>query len=163
MKRRLSVAVRVGVIAALFALVSCSSKPATLSELPVFAGAVEHTADKGGIGGTLAKNNQVDAAMRTAVGVGGKTEQKGYRLPKETTWEDLKGFYEGKLSASGWKSGAGGKAGNVAADVMNVVNQNNPVMQTAIWARGKQTVTIMLMTNPITRTEKDLIISLSTN
>ena len=163
MKRKMLVAVQAVALLVLIVLAACSSKPVNLSELPVYTGAVEHSADKGGIGGTLANNNQIDAAMRNAGGVGGNTEQKGYRLPKETTWDALKRFYDEKLISSGWKGGAGGKAGNMATEIMNVANQNNPLMQTAIWSKGKQTLTIMLMTNPINKTEKDLIFSLSTH
>ncbi len=163
MRRKIFVAVQITafLVSVLF-LVSCTSKPVSLSEVPVYTGAVEQTADKG-IGATLAKNNQIDAAMRNAVGVGGKTEQKGYVLPKETTWAQVKDFYDSKLKSSGWAAGGGGKAGNIANDVMNVVNQNNPMMQTAIWAKGKQNLTVMLVTNPVNKTEKNLILSLSTN
>ncbi len=149
-------------VIAMIVTAACSSKPLSLDDVPAYPGAVVHTAEQGGIGATLDKNMQTDAAVRKAVGVGGSTQQKGFRLPNNATWDDVKRFYDDKMKAQGWASGGGGKAGDMVSGVMDAVNQNNPMSQTAIWAKGKQNLTIIMVTNPINKTDKDLLISLST-
>ncbi len=143
-------------------LTACSG-PVSMNDLPAYPGAVEHKAGQSQIGNTLAKNAQTDAAMRSAVGVGGKTEQKGYRLPKDAKWEDVKRFYDDKLGAAGWSSGAGGVMGGMVSDVLNAANQSNNLSQTTLYSRGKQTLTVIVVTNPTKKGERDLLLSLSTN
>ena len=74
-------------------------------DLPKYPGAVELKAGESAIGSTLAQNMKQDAALRQAVGTGGKTEQRGFKLPGDTTWEQVKSFYDRELKAGGWESG----------------------------------------------------------
>lgn len=62
-------------IVAAIVLTACSG-PVSMTDLPVYPGATEHKEGQSPIGNTLAKNAQTDAAMRSAVGVGGKTGGK---------------------------------------------------------------------------------------
>ena len=143
-----------------------SSSAVTTNDLPVYSGATELKEGESTIGDTLAQNMQQDAAMREAMGALGKgsTEQKGFQLPAEATWEQVKAFYEKELAAAGWSSGLGGIAGNVV-DVnamMEAANQNNELFQTALWSKGKQILTVVMVTDPTDETKKELILSLST-
>ncbi len=144
----------------LIGIAACSSKPVSLGDLPVYTGATEHKTGSGGIGDTLKNNNQMDAAMRNAAGVGGKTEQKGFLLPKDATWDGVKAFYDEKLKDAGWKSGTAGNSGSMVSGMLDVANKNNPTSKTAVWSRGKQTLTVLMLNNPVSK-EKDLILSLS--
>lgn len=131
--------------------------------LPRFPGASELKAGESAIGSTLAKNMEQDAAMRKAMGAGGKTEQLGFRLPGDATWEQVKEFYERELKAGGWESGLGGVAGGFVDinAVMGAANQGNDLFQTAMWSKGKQTLTVMMVTSPTDRRQRELILSLS--
>jgi hypothetical protein len=166
---KLSVGLIVGLALSLLACnsllpFSFGSSPAAISELPVYPNAVELKEGESNIGDTLAQNMQQDAAMRQAIGVGGQTEQRGFTLPSETTWDQVKAFYEKELTAGGWSSGLGGIANSVV-DVnamMEAANQGNELFKTALWSKGKQTLTVVMVTDPTDETQKQLILSLST-
>jgi hypothetical protein len=70
-------------ILALAVLAACGGTPATLNDIPAYPGATELKPGESHLGDTLAQNNQQDAALRGQLGVGGKTDQKGYSLPKD--------------------------------------------------------------------------------
>jgi len=144
-------------------VVTACSKPVTLSELPVYPGATEHKQGQSPIGNTLAQNAQTDAAIRNAAGVGGKTEQIGYRLPKDAKWDDVKRFYDDKLKAAGWSSGVGGVMGGKVSDVMNAANKSNTQSQTALYSRSGQSLTVIVVASGSKKGERDLLLSLSTN
>jgi hypothetical protein len=137
---------------------------ASAGDLPKFPGATELKAGESTIGNTLAQNMKQDTAMRTAMGAGGKTEQLGFQLPGDATWEQVKSFYEKELKVSGWESGLGGVAGGLVDinAVMGAANQGNDLFQTAIWSKGKQTLTVAMLTNPTDRKKQELVLSLST-
>jgi hypothetical protein len=138
------------------------SPPVTLAELPVYPGAVELEPGETRVGDTLASNVQMDAAIRSAVGVGGSTDQKGYRLPRDARWAQVQSFYADTLKAAGWELGGGGPAGGVVASVLGAVSQQNELFKTAVWSRGKQSVTVLMVTPPGTRQPPELILSLAT-
>jgi hypothetical protein len=152
-----------GFTAALLLFAACG-KSTAIGDLPVYKGATELKPDDSRIGATLAKNTQQDAAMRQALGVGGQTVQRGFSLPADATWDSVSDFYEKELKASGWTSGLGGLAGGFANlnAVMNTANQASDMMKTMIFTKGKQNLTVLMMTDPIKRTDKTLILSLST-
>lgn len=136
------------------------------SDLPVYPGATELKEGESTIGDTLAQNMEQDAALREAMGALGRgsTQQKGFQLPAEATWAQVKAFYEKELTTAGWQSGLGGIAGSVV-DVnamMEAANQGNELFQTALWSKGKQTLTTVMVTDPTNATNKQLILSLST-
>ena len=136
----------------------------TSGDLPKFPGAVELKAGETAIGNTLAQNMKQDEAVRKAMGTGGKIEQKGFRLPADAQWDQVKGFYDQELKAGGWESGLGGVAGGFVDinAVMGAANQGNDLFQTAIWSKGKQTLTVAMVTSPTDRKNRELILSLST-
>jgi hypothetical protein len=143
-------------------LAACGGSVAA-KDLPVYTGAVELKAGESNIGDTLAKNMQQDAALRQAVGSGGKTEQKGFKLPAEATWDQVKAFYEKELDKAGWSKGLGGIA-NKFVDVnaiMETTNQDNDLFKTTIFSKGKQTLTVVMVTDPTDAKQKQLLLSLS--
>ena len=136
---------------------------ATSGDLPKYPGATELKAGDSTVGNTLAKNMKQDAAMRQAIGTGGKTEQTGLKLPADTTWEQVKRFYDKELKAGGWESGLGGAAGGFidVNAVMGAANKGNDLFQTAIWSKRKQTLTVAMVTSPTDKKQRELILSLS--
>ena len=143
-------------ILALVALAACGgSPPATLGDIPSYPGAVELKPGESKLADTLAKNNQADAAIRGQLGTGGKTDQKGYSLPKDAKWDQIKGFYEDKLKAGGWSTNS------LVSGIMDQANQGNSLFQTANWQRDKQNVTIVMVTSPTEPDVKELVVSLS--
>jgi hypothetical protein len=147
---------------ALVVLAACGGSVAA-KDLPVYTGAVELKAGESNIGDTLAKNMQQDASLRQAVGAGGKTEQKGFTLPAETTWEQVSSFYEKELTKAGWSKGLGGIA-NSLVDVnaiMETTNKDNDLFKTTIFSKNKQTLTVVMVTDPTDAKQKQLLLSLS--
>jgi hypothetical protein len=147
------------------ALASCGGKPAAMNDIPVYPGAVEMKAGASPIGSTLSQNEKTDAAMRQAMNAGGKMEQRAWELPAGAAWAEVKSFYEEKLKAADWQSGLGG-AGGGFVDVnkmMDVANQSNPMSQTMIFTKGKQSLTLLMVALPLDKEGKQLIISLTTN
>ncbi len=142
-------------------LVACGGA-AKLADLPVYTNATELKAGESTIGDTLNKNMAQDKAMREAVGVGGKTEQRGFKLPADATWDQVKAFYTEKLKADGWSEGMGGIGGNLVNNVMSEVNKSNDMVQTALFSKGNQTLTVLRAVNPTNASEVELILSLST-
>jgi hypothetical protein len=137
-------------------LAACGgSPPATLGDIPAYPGAVELKPGESNIADTLAKNNQTDAALRAQLGTGGKTEQKGYGLPKDANWDQVKGFYDEKLKAGGWGTNS------LVGGIMEQANQGNDLFKTANWQKDKQNVTIVMVTLPTNADQKQLLISLS--
>nr|PZN29542.1 MAG: hypothetical protein DIU80_09255 [Chloroflexota bacterium] len=137
-------------------LVACGgSQPATLTDIPAYPGAVELQPGESTIADTLANNNQTDAAMREQLGVGGKTEQKGYSLPEDTGWDQVKSFYDEQLTAAGWGTNS------MVSSIMEQANQGNDLFRTANWQKGGQNVTVVMLTSPVDPAEKQLLISLS--
>jgi hypothetical protein len=151
------------VLAAFLASLTACGGSTSAGSLPKFPGATELKAGESAIGNTLANNMKQDAAMRQAMGAGGKTEQTGFKLPAAATWEQVKSFYEKELKAAGWESGLGGIAGGVVDinAVMGAANQGNSLFQTAMWSKGKQTLTVNMIVDPVDKTQKQLILSLS--
>ena len=154
----------------LFSLLACSSilpfggSAATLSDVPVYPGATELVEGESNIADTLAKNVEQNEAMKQAMsGMGSTIDQKGFQLPAEATWEEVKAFYGKELEAAGWSSGLGGIAGGFVDvnAVMEAANQGNDLFQTTLWSKDKQTLTAVMVTDPTDTTQKQLIFSLS--
>jgi hypothetical protein len=138
-------------------LAACGGSPAaTLADIPAYPGAAELKPGEDNIANTLANNNQADAALRAQLGTGGKTEQKGFNLPKDAQWDKVKSFYDEKLKASGWGTNS------LVGGIMEQANQGNDLFKTANWQKDKQNVTIVMVTSPATPDQKQLIVSLST-
>jgi hypothetical protein len=103
--------------------------------------------------------------MRQALNAGGKIEQRAWQLPAGVNWPEVKAFYEEKLKAADWQSGVGG-AGGGFVDVnkmMEVANESNPLSQTMLFTKGKQSLTLLMVALPLKKDGKQLLISLATN
>lgn len=162
MKTRFSITTVVALVIAIM-LTACGASPVAIADLPKFPDATELKPGESRIGDTLQNNMATDASMRQAAGVGGKTEQIGFSLPVETTWDKVKGFYADKLKAAGWSEGMGGIA-NQVVDVnkmMDVANDQSPI-KTTIFSRGNQVLSVIWVQLPTDDTVKELILSLST-
>ncbi len=146
-------------------LAACSGGTAvTLQDIPAYpeATALQPGADP--VADTLVDNMAQDAQLRSGIGVGGQTTQMAYRLPAGTSWDQVQRFYNDQLGGTGWKSGPGGMAGNLASGIMDSVNQGNDLFQTGTWSKGKQTLTLVRVADNATAEDASiLILSLTTN
>jgi len=144
-------------LVSLFVLAACGgSSKVSLNDLPVYPDAVELKEGESVIADTLADNNQTDAAFRGQLGLGGSVEQKGFSLPADTSWDDVKAFYDEKLKADGWGTN------NLVSGIMEQANQSNDRFRTANWQKSKQNLTVMMVASPVNPDEKELILSLAT-
>lgn len=123
---------------------SSTSGPITLADVPTFAGATELKPGENPIADTLVQNNQQAAAMGTDI------DQKSFTLPADASWDSIKAFYAKELEGAGWKAQA---IPGAAA---------NPMVSMSIWLRGTQSLTVMMLTEPI-NSDKFLLYSLATN
>lgn len=147
------------------ALVACGSKAATITDIPVYTGAVELQPGQSSLADTLSKNGAQDAAVRQALKTGGSVVQKGFTLPKDATWATVQAFYDDKMKAAGWANGLGGVAGQFVDvnKVLGAANQGNDLFQTTIYSKDKQTLTLIFLTDPTNKDNKQLIFSLASN
>lgn len=144
------------IIIALFSLAACGgSAPATLGDIPAYPGATELKPGESNMADTLAQNNQNSAAMGSQLGVNAKVEQKGFDLPKDAKWDQVKSFYDDKLKAGGWSTNS------LVSGIMDQANQGNDLFHTANWQRDKQNVTIIMVTDPTNPDTKQMIVSLA--
>jgi hypothetical protein len=138
-------------------MIGGGSQAVAVGDLPAYPGATELKAGDSRIADTLAKNSQQGTALSQAMGAGGKLEQRGFTLPKETTWDAVKKFYDDKLKSSGWSEPSG-----VASNILAQVNAQNDAFQTATYQRGNQTLAVLrVMIDPTTK-DMALIFSLNT-
>ena len=152
------------VLVLLLFLAACGGGTVTVNDIPAYpeAQALEPGTDP--VADTLVDNMMQDAQIRDSVNVGGQIEQKAYRLPAGTSWSDVESFYNNQLGDEGWENGLGGIAGNIAGDVMSTVNEGNDMMQTGIWSKGKQTLTLVRVAESVDENGTFLLImSLATN
>ncbi|MEN8154571.1 MAG: hypothetical protein ABFR75_11175 [Acidobacteriota bacterium] len=149
------------VVTGLFLMFACGGSVISLADIPVFPGAEELKAGESDLGNTLKNNMEADKKVRESMGplaAKGSVEQKGFSLPAKSQWKDIKDFYDKELTSLGWKSGLGGVAGKFV-DVNKAMNAGgNKLAKTIIYSRGKQTLTIVMVTTP----KKHIILSLST-
>ncbi|HSQ35423.1 MAG TPA: hypothetical protein VLQ89_05460, partial [Candidatus Binatia bacterium] len=80
-------------------------------------------------------------------------------------WPEVKSFYEEKLKATGWQSGVGGLGGGFVDvnKMMEAANQSNPMSQTVLFTRGKQSLTLIMLALPGNNDGKQLFASLASN
>ncbi len=137
---------------------SSGSGPVTVNDIPAYPGATALQPGDSKVADTLAKNSQQITAMSQSLGAGGKTEQKGFSLPQDATWDAVKKFYDDKLGSAGW-----GTPNSTVANVLAQTNSQNDAFQLAIYQRGNQNLSVIrVMTDPTTKDEM-LILSLSTH
>ncbi len=137
---------------------SGNSGPATVNDIPVYPGATELKAGDSKIGDTLSKNSQQITAMSQSMGAGGKTEQKGFTLPKDASWDAVKKFYDDKLTSAGWSAPSG-----MVANVLAQTNTQNDAFQMAMYQRSNQNLSIIRVVTDPTTNEVTLIYSLTTH
>lgn len=145
------------------ALTACGAKPVTIADLPVYPNATALNPGDDPVADTLVQNMAQDAQIRTSVGVGGSIEQKAFSVPADASWDAVNKFFTDELTGNGWESGMSGPGGDIASDIMNQVNADNDVFQTAIFSKGKQSLTVMRVADPTNPDSLYLILSLATN
>ena len=98
-------------------------------------------------------------------GSNGKLEQKGFALPADATWDAVGSFYDGKLKDMGFAPGTpgGSTANSIVSSALGMANQANPLFKMNMYSKDKQTLTIMMLTDPNTESQKTLIMSLNSN
>ncbi|MCA9982070.1 MAG: hypothetical protein KDD89_14600 [Anaerolineales bacterium] len=148
----------------LLSLSACGGGNVTVADLPTYPDAVRLQAGEDPIADTLAQNMAQNAAMTSGMGgLGGSIEQVAFRLPAGTTWDDLNGFLSRELKAAGWSEGMGGPGGNLASQALASANAGNDMVQTGMWNKGKQILTVYRLTDPNNVDQPYLIVSLNTN
>lgn len=104
---------------------------------------------------------QQDTATRAAAGAGCSTAQRGFSLPAGATWDDVEGFYTGRLAALGWQEGVGGPGGDLAGQVVAQASQGDELFQTAIYSKGSQVLNVVRVASPVDPGVVELVLSLS--
>ncbi len=152
MKRQSQLALIVLSVLTMIIMTACAGggAPAKLADIPAFTGATELKPGESTIADTLVKNMQQNQAL------GANIEQKGFSLPKDSEWTQINGFYEEKLKASGWSTNA------TINNVMAQASTGNDMVKMANWQKGKQNLSIIMVTDPINPDTKQLIMSLAT-
>jgi hypothetical protein len=156
--------VAVSIVSAIL-LAACGGAPAPVSiaDLPAYAGAKELQPGNSPIATTLQNNEQQAAAS------GQKIEQKAFSLPKDATWDKLIAFYSEQLKAGGWTEGAAagglgsGMANDMVKNALSQANAGNDLFKTAMFTRGKQTLTVMRLSGATARDEVQVLLSLNTH
>ena len=80
--------------------------------------------------------------------MGQKLDQKIFTLPQAASWDQVKGFYSEKLGGSGWSS-------------TSLPIPDNEMTQMSLWTRGTQSLTVIRLTEPISK-DTFLLFSLAT-
>src|ERR1700741_1863504 len=122
------------VLALLFALAlaACGGggAPTTLNDIPTYPNATALKPGENPMADTLAKNVQQAGAL------GAKLDQKIFTLPKDASWDQIKGFYSEKLTGGGWAS-------------TNLPIPDNDMFKMTVWTKSGQSLTIGQITEPI--------------
>ncbi len=133
------------------------TSPVSIGDIPAYPGATELKAGDSTLANTLAKNSQQITALSQSAGAGGKTEQKGYALPADATWDAVKKFYDDKLKGAGWS-----EPNSTVSGILSQVNTANDAFQTVVYQRGNQNLSVIrVMIDPTTK-QTVLIFSLTT-
>jgi hypothetical protein len=133
------------------------SSPVGIGDIPAYPGATELKAGDSTLANTLAKNSQQITALGQSAGAGGKTDQKGYSLPANATWDAVKKFYDDKLKSTGWA-----EPNSTVSGILSQVNTANDAFQTVVYSRGNQSLSVIrVMIDPTTK-QTVLIFSLTT-
>jgi hypothetical protein len=163
MKNRSAFLLVVVLMFAAVVLSACGGGTVAISDLPVYPDAAALVPGEDPVADTLLNNAEQDAALRGNLGVGGSVEQKGFRLPAGTTWEQVKAYFDGELDSAGWESGLGGPGGDLANDILDSANTGNDLFQTTFYSKGKQNLTVMRVADATNPDQPYLILSLATN
>src|SRR5581483_2377368 len=129
-------------------------QPILITELPAYPGSVELDPGESQVIDPRFKQAQQEPLPFIGLGIEVVKNQRTFRIPKETTFTDIKSFYADKLQAGGWREDP---AMRIFA---NQANAANPNLQGAIWVRVDQTLLIALATDP-TNGNKEVMLSLA--
>jgi ABC-type glycerol-3-phosphate transport system substrate-binding protein len=102
----------------LLAVAGCGTEPLLMSDIPVYPGAESMARGQNEMADSLA-----DVIKESSGGEGVDVEIDLYSLPPDTTWEDIKGYYNGEIADTDWQ---------VEAELGN----ESEVFSTIGWSRG---------------------------
>lgn len=131
-------------------------QPVAITELPTYPGATELKASESKIIEPIFGPAQRETPPFIGLGIEVDKSQRDFRVPNDTTFNQIKAFYADKLQAGGWRQDP---AMRVFTDNANEQTTN---IQGAIWVRVDQTLLIVLARNPDTG-DKELTLSLATH
>lgn len=148
-----------------FAFAACSvqsggrvigGQPIAIAELATYPGATELNAGESRILDSVLGPAQRETPPFIGLGIEVIKNQRNFRVPRETTFDQIKAFYADKLLAGGWREDPAMRV------FTNNANQRSHDMQGAIWVRVDQTLLIALVTDPASG-DKELTLSLATH
>jgi hypothetical protein len=131
-------------------------QPVGIGELPTYPGATELNATESKIIDPIFGPAQRETPPFIGLGIEVAKSQRNFKVPKETTFGDIKAFYSDKLLAGGWREDA------AMREFTNTANQHVENLQGAIWVRVDQTLLIALATDAASG-DKELTLSLATH
>lgn len=131
-------------------------EPIAISELPIYPGATELSAQQSKVVDALFGPAQQETPPFIGLGIEVDKTQRNFRVPPETTFSQIKTFYADKLQSAGWREDPAMRV------FTNNANQSSKNLQGAIWVRVDQTLLIALVTDPSTG-DKEVTLSLATH
>lgn len=152
----------------LLMLISCGSKPVSLEDIEAYPGATVLKAGESNLGDTLAKNVKTHGDIKESMGPlasGTQLDQRGFQLPQDAQWKDVRKFYEESLKKAGWTVGLGGVAGQFmdVNKAMNAGQDENSLTHSMLFSKGNQRLTVIMTASPVNKNDKTLVLSLSSN
>jgi hypothetical protein len=131
-------------------------QPVDISELATYPGSVELSAGESKIIDPIFAPAQHETPPVIGLGIQVIKTQRNFRVPSDTTFDQIKAFYSDKLLAGGWREDPAMRVFTSSA------NQQMQNMQGAIWVRVDQTLLIVLARDPASG-NKELSLSLATH
>lgn len=129
-------------------------QPIQITELSTYPGATELNSAESKIIEPLFGAAQRETPPFIGLGIEVEKAQRNFRVPRETTFADVKAFYADKLLAGGWREDA------AMREFTSHANAQMKNMQGAVWVRIDQTMLIVLATDA--NGDKELMLSLAT-
>jgi hypothetical protein len=131
-------------------------QPVTIGELPTFPGATELNAGESKIVDPVFGPAQRETPPFIGLGIEVDKSQRNFRVPRETTFDEIKAFYADKLLAGGWREDPAMRVFTGAA------NERLDNIQGSIWLRVDQSLLLVLVTDAATG-DKELTLSMATH
>ena len=131
-------------------------QPVEITELATYPGSVELSAGESKIIDPIFAPAQSETPPFIGLGIQVIKTQRNFRVPSDTTFDQIKAFYSDKLLAGGWREDPAMRVFTSSA------NQQMQNMQGAIWVRVDQTLLIVLARDPASG-NKELSLSLATH
>lgn len=102
----------------LLAVAGCGTEPVSIGDIPVYPGAEPMERGQNAMADELA-----DVIKESSGGEGVNVDINLYSLPSDTTWEDIKGYYNGEIASTDWQTEAD-------------LGTESEVFSTIGWSRG---------------------------